>query len=79
MTGLGDTQGEKSPRRHIAPPAEAQEEQPSLRECNQKKEGSWQPENDPVGYFGKHHPERRFKLAPLVRGHQKGTEVWWWA
>jgi len=79
MMGLGDTRGEKRSRRHIAPPAEAQEEQPSSRECHQKKEGLWEPENDPVGYFEKRNPERRFKLVPLVRGHQKGNEVWWWA
>jgi len=64
--GLGDTRGERSFRRHIALPAEAQEEQPSSRECHQKKEGSWQLENDQVGYFGKRNPERRFKLTPLV-------------
>jgi len=73
--GLGDTQRAGNSRGHIALPAEAQEEQPSSRECHQKKEGSWQPEEDPVGYFGKPDPGRRFKHAPLVRGHQKGAEV----
>ena len=78
MMGLGDTQGEKSSRRHIAPPAEAQEEQLSSRESRQTKEGSWQPEDNLVSYFAKQDPERRFKLVPLVREHQKGIEVWWW-
>jgi len=73
--GLGDARGEKSSRRHIAPPPDAQEGQPSSRECHQKKEGWWQPENYLVGYFGKMDPQRRFKLDPLVRGHQKGTEA----
>jgi len=73
--GLGDTTRGGNSRGHIAPPAEAQEERSSLRGCRLKKEGSWQPEEDPVGYFGKQDPERRFKHAPLVRGHQKGAEV----
>jgi len=79
MMGLRDNQGEKSSRRLIAPPAKAQEEQPTSRECRQKKERSWQLENDLVGYFRKQDPQRRFKLAPLVQGPQKGTEAWWWA
>jgi len=77
MIGLGDSRVEKSSLRHIAPTAKAQEEQPSWRECRQTKQGSWQPEDNPVGSFGKQDPERRFKLVPLVRGHEKGTEVWW--
>jgi len=40
-----------------------------------KEEGLWQSEEDAVGYFGKQDPERRFKHAPLVRGHQKGRDV----
>ena len=39
------------------------------------KEGLWQPEEDPVGDVWKQDPQRRFKHAPLVRGHQKGAEV----
>jgi len=77
--GLGDTQRGGNSREQTALPAEAQEEQLSSREYHQTKEGLWQPKEDPVGYFGKQNPERRFKLAPLVRGHQEGTEVWWWA
>jgi len=73
--GLGDTTRGGNSRKHIAPPAEAQEERPSSRRCRLKKEGSWQSEEDPVGYFRKQDPERRFKHAPLVRGHQKGAEV----
>jgi len=73
--GLGDAQrGGNSPR-HIAPPAEAQEERQSSRGCRLTKVGLWQSEEDPVGYFGKQDPERRFKHAPLVEGHQKGAEV----
>ena len=75
MMGLGDTTRGCNSRGHIAPPAEAQEERPSWRECHRKEQGWWQPEEDPVGYFGKRNPERRFKHAPLVRGHQKGAEV----
>ena len=66
---------EKSSRRHIAPPAKTQEEQPSSREWPQQEEDSWQSEEDPVSYFGKQDPERRFKHAPLVPGHQMGAEV----
>ena len=73
--GLGDTQREGNSRGHIAPPAEAQEEQPSSRQCHQKAEGSWQPEEDAVSYFGKRNLERRSKHAPLVHGHQTGAEV----
>jgi len=73
--GLGNTRGEKSSRGHIAPPAKAQEERPSSRGCRLKQEGLWQSEEDPVGYFGKQDPERRFKHVPLVRGDQKGAEV----
>jgi len=73
--GLGDTTRGGNSREDIAPPAEAQEERPSSRGCRLKKEGSWQSEEDPVGYFGKQDPERRFKHAPLVQGHQKGEEV----
>jgi len=79
MMGLGDTMRGGNSRGHIAPPAEAQEEQSSSRGCRLKKDGSWQSEKDPVSYFGKQDPERWCKPAPLVRGHQKGTEVWWWA
>jgi len=79
MMGLGDTTRGGKSRGHIALPAEAQEEQLSWRGCRLKKEGSWQLEEDPVTYFGKQAPERRFKHAPLVRGHQKGAVVWWWA
>ena len=75
MLGHGDTQRGGNSRGHIAPRAEAQEEQPCSRECHQKEEGWWQPEEDPVGYFGKQDPEIGFKHAPLVRGHQKGAEV----
>jgi len=79
MMGLGDTtRGDNSPG-HITPPAKAQEGRPSSRGCRLNKEGSWQSEEDLVGYFGKQDSERRFKHAPLVRGHQKGAEVWWWA
>jgi len=73
--GLGDTARGGNSQGHIAPPAEAQEERTSSRGCRLKKEGSWQKEEDLVGYFGKQDPERRFKHAPLVRGHQKGAEV----
>jgi len=40
-----------------------------------QEEGSLQSEEDPVGYHGKEDPERRFKHAPLVQGHQKGAGV----
>jgi len=75
MMGLGDTTRRGNSRGQIARPAEAQEEQPSLRECHQKKEGSWQPEEDPVVYFWKQETERTFKCTPLVQGHQEGAEV----
>jgi len=75
MMGLGDTmRGCNSPGQ-IAPQAEAPEERPSSRGWRLKEEGMWQSEEDPVGYFGKQDPERRFKHAPLVLGHQKGAEV----
>jgi len=77
--GLGDTTRGGNSGGNIAPPAEAQEERSSSRECHLKKEGSWPPEEDPVGYVGKQDPKRRFKHTPLVRGHQKGAEVWSWA
>jgi len=73
--GLGDTQRGGNFRGHIAPPAEAQEERLSLRGCRLEKEGSWQTKEDPVSYLGKQDPERRFKHAPLVLGHQKGAEI----
>jgi len=73
--GLGDTQRGGNSRGHIAPPAEAQEERPSSRGCRLIKKGSWQSEEDPVGYFGKQDPERRFKHVPQVQEHQKGAEV----
>jgi len=76
---MGTQKGEENTRGHIAPPAEAQEERPSSRGCRLKKEGWWQLEEDPVGYFGKEDPERRFQHAPLVKGDQKGAEVWRWA
>jgi len=78
MMGIGDTTGGCNSRGHIAPPAKVQEERPSSRGCRLKKEGLWQSEEDPVRYFGKQDPERRFKHAPLVYEHQKGAEVWWW-
>ena len=73
--GHRDTQRGGNSRGHIARPAEAQEERPSSRGCLLEKKGFWQSEEDPVGYFGKQDPERRFKHASLVRGHQKGSEV----
>jgi len=79
MTGLGDTMRGGNSRGHITLPAAGQDERSCSRECHQKKEGSWQPEEDPVGYFGNQDPERMFKLVPLVRGYQKKAEVWWWA
>ena len=75
MLGLGETQRGSNSREHIALPAEAQEERPSLRGCRLKKKGSWQSEEDRVGYFGKQDPERRFKYGRLVLRHQKGAEV----
>jgi len=62
-------------RGHIALPAEAQEEPSSSRGCRLKKAGWWQSAEDPVRYFGKQDPERRFKPAPLVQGYQEGAEV----
>jgi len=53
MTGRGDTTRGSNSRRHIAPPAEAQEEQPRLRKCHLKKKSPWQTEEDPVGYLRK--------------------------
>jgi len=64
--GLGETQRGGNSRGHIALPAEAQEERPSSVGCGLTKEGSWQSEEDPVGYFGKQDLERRFKHASLV-------------
>ena len=75
MLGLGDTRRGNISRRNIAQPAAAQEVQSISRKGRLKKEGSWQSEKDPVGYFGKRDAERRFKHAPLVQGHQKGAEV----
>ena len=75
MTGLGDTTRGGNSRGHIAPLAEAQESNQVREKCRPVKEGSWQSEEDPVGYFGKQDTERRFKHAPLVLGHQKGAEV----
>jgi len=75
MMGLGDTQRGGNSRGHIAPAGEAQEEQPSARGSRLKQEGSWQSEEDPESYFGKQDPERRFKHAALVQGHQKEAEV----
>jgi len=66
MMGLGDTTRGGNSRGHIAPLAKAQEERSSSRGCRLKQEGSWQSEEDPVGYFGKQDLERRFKHAPLV-------------
>jgi len=37
--------------------ADAQEEQPSSRECHLKKEGLWQSEEHPVGYLGGPDPD----------------------
>jgi len=73
--GFGDRQRGGNSQGHTAPPAEAQEERRSMRECHQKEEGSWQPKEDPVGHFRIQDAERRFKHAPLVRGDQKGAEV----
>jgi len=75
MMGLGNTTRGETLLEAYSLAAEAQEEQPSSRECRQTMEGSWQPEDDPVSYFGKQDQERRFKLVPLVRGHQKGAKV----
>jgi len=75
MMGLGETTRGCNSWGHIAPPAEAQEEPSSSKGCCLKEEGSWQSEEDAVGYFGKQDPERRFKHAHLVQGHLKGAEV----
>jgi len=75
MMGLGDTTRGGNSRGHSAPPAKAQEERSSSSGCRLKKEGSWQSDEDPDGNFGKQDLERRFKDAPLVRGHLKGAEV----
>jgi len=64
--GLGDTTRGEKLLGHIAPPAEAQEEQPSSRECRQTKEGTWQLKEDPVGYSGKQSWERKDNITPLV-------------
>jgi len=66
MIGLGDTQRGGNSRGQIAPPAKAQEEQPSSRGCRLEKEGLWQSDNDPVGHFEKQDLERRFKHALIV-------------
>ena len=73
--GLGDTTRGGKSQGHTAPPPEAQEVRSSSRGCRLKEEGSWQSEEALVAYFGKQDPERRFKHAPLARGHQKGAEV----
>ena len=64
MIGLGDTTRGGNSRGHIAPPAEAQDERTSSRGCRLKEEGSWQPEEDPVGYFGKQDPKEGLNLSP---------------
>jgi len=64
--GLEDTQSGGNSWGHIEQPAAAQEQRPGSRGSRLMKAGSWQSEEDPVGYFGKQDPERRFKHAPLV-------------
>jgi len=78
MMGHGDrTRGEKLPEAY-SPASRGSGRASEFQGMPQAKEGSWQPQDKPVGYFRKQDPERRFILAPLVRGHQKGTDVWWW-
>jgi len=66
MMGLGDTTRGNNSRGHMAPLAEAQGEQPSSREVSPVKEGSWQSEEDLVGYFRNRSWERKDNMTPLV-------------
>jgi len=79
MMGLGDTlRGEKLPEPY-SPASNGSGRGTEFERMSPKEQGSWQLEEDPVVYFRKQDPERRFKHAPLLRGHQKRAEVWWWA